>query len=78
MDVTDIAAGVFLGGVLTVCFVWACFQFHKHDYSAPWLAYAGFLMPLLFAVLSLVPIEGTSQITAEDRAFLNELGLTEP
>lgn len=49
----DFAAAVFLANVLTVCFVWACVQFHRHDYKAPWLAYAAFMFPIVFLLLSL-------------------------
>lgn len=54
----DFAAAVFAGNILTVIFVWGCFQFHKHDYKAPWLAYAAFTFPLLFLLTSVVATEG--------------------
>jgi hypothetical protein len=55
---TAIIAGVFVGNVLTVCFVAAIIQFQRHDYRAPWVAYAGFLMPLAFAAAVLASTEG--------------------
>lgn len=51
---------VFLGNVLTISFVWGLIQFQKHDYKAPWLAYAGVLIPAFYFVTSwfpTVPIE---------------------
>lgn len=54
----DIAAAVFLGNVLTVSFVWGCFQFHKHDYRASWLAYAAFAYPLIVLAAALIITEG--------------------
>lgn len=48
----DIWAGVFLGNILTICFVWGCVQFHKMDYKAPWLAYAAVAMPLIFLAMN--------------------------
>jgi len=54
----DFAAAVFLGNILTVIFVWGCFQFHRHDYKAPWVAYAAFMFPLLFLLASVVVTEG--------------------
>lgn len=54
----DFAASVFFGNVLTLSFVWACVQFHRHDYQAPWLAYAAFLMPLIYLASSIVLTEG--------------------
>lgn len=53
----DFAAAVFLGNVLTACFVWAVVQFNRHDYRAPWLAYAAFLLPLGFALISVLLTE---------------------
>lgn len=53
MGLLDFAAAIFLGNVLVVCFVWGCVQFHRHDYKAPWLAYAAFLFPIAFLFLSL-------------------------
>lgn len=56
----DLAASVFLGNVLTLCVVWACVQFHRHDYRAPWLAYAAFAWPLIFLGISVYLTEGPS------------------
>ena len=53
-----IAAYIFLGNLLTLAFVWGCVQFHRHDYKAPWLAYAATLMPLAYLLVSVVLTEG--------------------
>ena len=45
----ELIVAVFAGNVLTLAFGWSLFQFHKHDYKAPWSAYAWFFIPLLFA-----------------------------
>lgn len=58
MGFHDFISAIFAGNVLAVCFVWACFQFHRHDYQAPWLAYAAFLMPLAYFMASLYLTEG--------------------
>ena len=52
-----IASGVFLGIVMAACVIWGMSKFHKHDEGAPWLAYAAFLLPIAFFVLSMVAIE---------------------
>lgn len=57
MDLHAIIAALFAGNVLTLAFVWGCVQFHRHDYKAPWLAYAAFAMPLLYLIGSLVVTE---------------------
>lgn len=54
----DFAAAVFLGNLMTASFVWGFLQFNKHDYQAPWLAYAGCLMPIGFALLCVLATEG--------------------
>lgn len=46
---------VFLGNVLTICFVWGMMQFKKHDYKAPWLAYAGVVFPVFYFLTSWLP-----------------------
>lgn len=48
----------FLGNVMTLAFVWGCVQFHRHDYKAPWVAYAAFVFPLLYAMAGIYLIEG--------------------
>lgn len=58
MEFSDLIAAVFAGNVLAVAFVWGMAQFHKHDYKAPWLAFAATLMPLILVVLSLISTEG--------------------
>lgn len=50
----DLALAVFAGNAITLAFVWACFQFHKHDYRAPWAAYVAFTLPLLFVVATVI------------------------
>ena len=54
----DFAAAIFFGNALTLAFVWGCVQFHRHDYQAPWLAYAAVLMPILHFALVLYTTEG--------------------
>lgn len=49
----DFAMAVFMGNVATIAFAWGFHQFHKHDYKAPWVAYAAFLMPLFMLMASL-------------------------
>ena len=51
------AASVFLGNALTLAFLWGCVQFHRHDYKAPWLAYAATLMPIGYFILVVVSTE---------------------
>lgn len=54
MDLDVIAVGVFLGNVMFASVSWGLWQFHKHDYEAPWLAYSAVLIPLAFIGLVLV------------------------
>lgn len=49
-----LAAEVFFGNLMTLSVVWGMVQFGKHDYKAPWLAYAATLMPITLFVLSLI------------------------
>lgn len=58
MDMDLIAAGVFLGNVMTLGVVWSVQQFNKHDFRAPWLAYGVFLVPVLFFLSVVVSTEG--------------------
>ena len=58
MGFLDFAAAVALGNILTLMFFWGCTQFHRHDYKAPWMAYAGFLVPIAFIAVSVLAIEG--------------------
>ena len=51
---TGLAASIFLGNALTLSVVWAFSQFNKHDVNAPWLAYAAFLIPVLFMLAGLI------------------------
>lgn len=53
----DAAAFQFFGNTLTLCFVWGLFQFHRHDYRAPWLAYTAVLFPLGFLAISVLLTE---------------------
>ena len=57
LDFHAVVAALFAGNALTLAFVWACVQFHRHDYKAPWLAYAAFSMPLLYLIGALVVTE---------------------
>lgn len=50
-----IVGQVFAGNVLTLCFFWSLWQFKKHDYKAPWLAYAAFIGPLVYFLASWLP-----------------------
>jgi len=45
-----LVADIFLGNILTLSVVWGFYQFHKHDYQAPWLAYAAFVFPIIYAM----------------------------
>lgn len=54
----DIAAAVLLGNLLTACVIGAFIQFKKHDEDASWLAYAGFLLPMAFLLISILLTEG--------------------
>lgn len=58
MGFHDFIAAFFAGNVLTLSFVWAMVQFHRHDYHAPWLAYAGAIMPIIYFAASLMLTEG--------------------
>lgn len=58
MGFHSLVSAFFLGNVLTLAFVWACVQFHRHDYKAPWVAYAAFLMPLLYLAGGIYLTEG--------------------
>lgn len=58
MGFNDTAVAVLLGNIGTLCFLWACVQFHRHDYKAPWLAYAAFLIPLAFILAVTISTEG--------------------
>ena len=51
-------ASVLLANLLTLSFVWGCVQFHRHDYKAPWIAYAAFLFPLIFLIGGMIVTEG--------------------
>jgi hypothetical protein len=58
MGLHDFIAAIFAGNLLAVGFVWGIVQFNRHDYKAPWLAYAATLMPLLYFAASLYATEG--------------------
>lgn len=47
-------ADVMLGNILTISIVWGMFQFQRHDYKAPWLAYAACVIPVLMLLASFV------------------------
>lgn len=54
----DLAIAVLMGNILTLAFAWAMFQFHKHDYNAPWWAYAWVVIPILLIISSIILNEG--------------------
>ena len=58
MGFHSIAGALFVANLLTLAFIWGCVQFHRHDYKAPWLAYAATLMPMLYMIGSLIVTEG--------------------
>ena len=58
MSFTEFALAVFLGNTVTLCFVWGAVQFHRHDYKAPWTAYAAFAVPMLLVMLTIAVTEG--------------------
>lgn len=54
----DVAFAVFAGNLITLCVVWACVQFHRYDYRAPWVAYGAFLLPMLMLIVTILLTEG--------------------
>lgn len=58
MSFFDLAIAVFAGNALTVWFCAGLWQFHKHDYKAPWWAYGAFLFPVLMALSVIYLNEG--------------------
>ena len=54
----DFAAAIFFGNALTLCFVWGMVQFYRHDFKAPWVAYAAVMFPMLFLAASAYLTEG--------------------
>lgn len=56
--VDEIWAGVLIGNILTLCVVWSMVQFHRHDYKAPWLAYAAFLIPAIMLAGEIISTAG--------------------
>ena len=55
MTPLDIAMGVFVGNAAAMGLAWSMFQFHKHDYRAPWAAYGGvFLILLALASVAII------------------------
>lgn len=52
MGFLDTALAVTLGNVITLAFVWGCVQFHRHDFRAPWVAYAAFVFPVLLIMVT--------------------------
>jgi hypothetical protein len=55
-----IAAGVFVGNLLTAMFIWACLQANKSDspYDLGYVVYAALLFPLIFSASFLIYSEG--------------------
>ena len=58
MGFIDTALSVTLGNIVTICIVWACYQFHKHDHRAPWTAYVAFILPMLLIAGTVLVTEG--------------------
>lgn len=54
MSITDIAAGVLMGNLMTLSVFYSLRQFMTHDKNAPWVAYGGFLLPLGYIALALI------------------------
>jgi len=65
LSFTDVALAVALGNVIAAAMLASLWQFHKHDYNAPWVAYAGFLMPLAFIMLSFWQEDRTAKEVAK-------------
>lgn len=51
MEIIDIAAGVFIGNLLTVCFLWCAREAgrHKDERKIPGWALGGLALPLIFS-----------------------------
>lgn len=59
MTLMDIAAGVLIGNLLTVWFVWGAYHFTKrHEENVPWSAYGSIFVPLGIAGLSALAASG--------------------
>lgn len=58
MEFSHYVTAVSLGNIMTLCVVWGAVQFHRHDYHAPWLAYAAFCLPLVLIAISVYLTEG--------------------
>ncbi len=54
MDLFDLISAVFFGNVLTLCVFASYKQFVQKDYKAPWIAYVGFILPVLFGLGSVI------------------------
>lgn len=50
MEFLDFAIAVFIGNAMTLWFGWGLFQFHRHDYRAPWSAYGAVLVPVFIGL----------------------------
>lgn len=53
MTISELGSAVFIGNAMTAALLWGCVQFHRHDYRAPWVAYAAFLFPIGMALADL-------------------------
>lgn len=62
MDLLQSAIAVMIGNILTLCFIWGMVQFHRHDYKAPWLAYAAVTFPLFFALVAWITVQGPPEM----------------
>lgn len=56
MNIPDLAVAVFIGNMMTLAAFYSLREFSKHqDFKdAPWLAFAGWLLPIGFALLALI------------------------
>lgn len=65
MSFFDLALAVFAGNAMTIWFGAGLWQFHKHDYRAPWWAYGAFMFPLLMVLSTLYLTEVLPRHSAE-------------
>lgn len=65
MSFIDLAFAVFFGNAITIWFGAGLWQFHRHDYKAPWWAYAACLFPLLIVPSTLYLTEVLPRNSAE-------------
>lgn len=58
MSFLDFSIAVFSGNALTIWFCAGLWQFHKHDYRAPWWAYGACVIPALVVIATIILTEG--------------------